>query len=660
MTLRNIRIGTKIWFPTLIAAIGFMVLVAIAAVMTRQDILAERTAQVRAVTDAARSIAAFYHQEAEAGRLDTETAQDLAATAIRAMRYGEGGSEYVFVNDYSGIAVVMPVRPDWEGTDLQGLKDVDGKPIVVALTRAAQTGGGAVDYRFPRPGSETAEPKISWASGFDPWRWGIGTGVYVSDVDAAALDQALDLSLAAGLVLLVAVGTGFVVIRGIVQPLRGLTTTMTTLAGGNLETEVPDTARRDEIGEMAGAIQVFKDNAQEVQRLQAAQASEQARNARRVKAEMLALTNALDEEVRSAIAEVLHGADSMQTATGDMAEAVSDTERGADAAAAASREAADNVDAVAAASEELSHSIAEIGTQVSNAVDVARRAVEEAETTNERIAGLAQAARQIGEVVDLISDIAKQTNLLALNATIEAARAGEAGKGFAVVANEVKTLANQTAKATENIADQIGGMQAATEAAVEAIAGITGVIGQLNEIATAISAAVEEQTAATGEISANAQRAASSTENASQNITTVSSSSETTGTHARSVRASVDEVRTRIEGMQTSLARIIRSGSDADDATSGARVVDTRVTLSFDDGRTESCTLHALSLGGVGTLDRVLRIDGDRSFRVALPGVGTLSGAVVTATDIATHIRLEIGEAESDALRAFVDRHARV
>ncbi|SDE86235.1 methyl-accepting chemotaxis protein [Rhodospira trueperi] len=658
MSLNSIRISVKIWFPTLVATLGIVTLIAVAVTFSRDAVVEERQAQVRAMAEAAREIAAHYHERAEAGELETATAQTRALEAIRAIRYS-GGAEYVFVYEYDGLARAMPPRPEWEGTNKLDLRDSDGEPMVADMIAAARTGGGAVSYRFPRAGQTKPEPKVSWAAGFDPWDWMIGTGVYVSDVDAAAMEKGLNLAAIALVVMALAAGTAFIVIRGITHPLKHLTKAMTALAGGNLETVIPDTNRRDEIGEMAGAIEVFKDNAQEVQRLQSEQATQQRRNARRVRGEMLALTNALDEEVRRALATVLSEAGTMHDAAIAMTKAVSETEHGADAAASASRDASNNVDAVAAASEELSNSISEIGGQVSNAADVARLAVDEANATNEHVSGLAKAANEIGDVVNLISDIAKQTNLLALNATIEAARAGEAGKGFAVVANEVKTLATQTAKATEDIAAQIGGMQAATNKAVEAIERISTVIGQLNEISTAISAAVEEQTAATGEISHNAQLAARSTQDSSDNINSVSQSSETTGGHARSVKASAEEVRTRVAAMQTSLERIIRSSSDEDREGNRLRTVNVAATLTFPNGSKQSCLLQELSLSGVGTLDRVMKDAQDKAFEITLSDIGTLPGSIVTTTDAATHIRLDVGDAETGKLKALLARYER-
>jgi methyl-accepting chemotaxis protein len=295
---------------------------------------------------------------------------------------------------------------------------------------------------------------------------------------------------------------------------------------------------------------------------------------------------------------------------------------------------------------------------VSTSANTAHRAMGQAEAANERVQSLSRAAQEIGEVVDLINDIAKQTNLLALNATIEAARAGEAGKGFAVVANEVKTLANQTAKATEDIGTQIATIQGATEEAVSAIADISKVITEINEITTAVSAAVEEQTAATGEISQNAQMAAQNTQVSSENIEQVRTSSDVTGGHAESVKRAAEEVRGRIRQMQDALEKIMRSGSEDERRASALHTVNISATLDFGHGKTVTCLLQDLSLSGVGTLDR--KLDGARGqeFTATIPNLGALPGSIVAHTGSGTHIRLDVSDAVAAQIESLVRKHS--
>ncbi|MQX36671.1 methyl-accepting chemotaxis protein [Roseospira navarrensis] len=446
--------------------------------------------------------------------------------------------------------------------------------------------------------------------------------------------------------------------RMLSRPLRSMTNTMERLADNDLTVDVPGLQRKDEIGEMAGAVQVFKDNGIKLKEMAAEQEVMHRRNARRVKAEMFALTNALEEEVNSAIALVKTQADAMHGAALEMSQSVSQTESQSDAASGASREAAGSVDAVAAAAEEMASSISEISRQVSSSAETAHKAMAQAETTNERIQGLNRAANEIGEVVDLINDIAKQTNLLALNATIEAARAGEAGKGFAVVANEVKTLANQTAKATEDIGTQIAAIQKATEEAVSAIGDISRVINEINEITTAVSAAVEEQTAATGEISQNAQMAAQNTQVSSENIEEVRASSDVTGGHARSVQESAEEVRNRVRLMQDALEKIMRSGSAEERRANMLHTVNVSATLEFRGGQKTTCLLQDLAISGVGTLDRRLEGERGQEFTTTIPDVGRCAGSIVAHTGSTTHIRLDISEDRAAKFESFIAAQA--
>jgi len=633
-------------------------LVILTGFIIRSELMQERLGLVRTAVEAAHSITESYYRRYKDGEFDEDTAKEMAKNAIRALRY-EGAENYIFVENFDGFVVVNGVRPEREGRNSMELVDSNGKFFVRELIQVARSGGGAVDYWYPRPGSDDPEPKVSWTEAMGPWQWAIVSGVYVSDIDAVAIRNALKMAWLAGIILVIAAGAAYVIIRGIVGPLRSLNETMKLLAGGNLGVDIPDTNRQDELGEMVETVRVFKNNAVEVDRLHAEQSTLARRNERRVRGEMLALTNALDEQVRSAIAKVLTQSDTMHKAANEMASAVKESASGAGAAASASRDASASVDAVAAAAEQLSSSIAEISSQVANAATVAQKAVSEAESTNQQVAGLARAASEIGDVVNLISDIAKQTNLLALNATIEAARAGEAGKGFAVVANEVKTLANQTANATEDIARQIGDMQSATDRAVGAIKGISTVIAQLSEITTAISGAVEEQNAATGEISQNAQQAAHSTQDTSENINRVSSSSEVADLQARHVREAAEGVRGLIRQMQTDLDGIV-SATKADGGRNNVlRTVNLAVTIERSDGRKVSCLLNDIASSGVAILDRSLGGQGGEEFVMTLPDVGTLSGTVVTCTESSTHVRLDVPDSLISTLDAFINRRQR-
>jgi len=343
-------------------------------------------------------------------------------------------------------------------------------------------------------------------------------------------------------VLAVAVAVALFVALRLSKPIVSITRTMETLSAGNTGIEVPGMGRRDEIGQMASAVQVFKQNMIDAERLRAEQKEAERRAEADKKAALAKMADRFEASVQGVVKGVSSSATEMQSNAQSMSSTAEETSRQSAAVAAAAEEASTNVQTVAAATEELSSSIAEISRQVAQSAKVAAKAVDEAARTNAQVKGLNDAAQKIGDVVKLINDIAGQTNLLALNATIEAARAGEAGKGFAVVASEVKSLATQTAKATEDIATQVGAIQSATGDAVKAIEGITGTIGQVNEIATTIASAVEEQGAATQEIARNVQQASKGTTEVSSNIAGVTKAAAETGQASGIVLAASGEL----------------------------------------------------------------------------------------------------------------------
>ncbi|MCP5093088.1 MAG: HAMP domain-containing protein, partial [Gammaproteobacteria bacterium] len=325
---------------------------------------------------------------------------------------------------------------------------------------------------------------------------------------------------------IVAGGTiAFLTSRSIAMPLISMTASMRKLADGDLEMEVPARNRGDEIGEMSGAVQVFKENAILVQKVEKEKKREQ-----HEKEEENKRTANITTEFSGSISTIIESVASASTELGQTAQSMSsiaeETSGQAVAVAAASEEASSNVQTVASASEEMSASIQEINSRLADTSQISKKAVEVVATTAGQMNTLAQTADKIGEVVSLISDIAEQTNLLALNATIESARAGEAGKGFAVVASEVKALANETAKATEGISGLILEVQSATGDAVSSIADIGRVIKQLDESSAAIAAAMEEQSATTREVARNVDEAASGTQEVSMSISGVTQASQ--------------------------------------------------------------------------------------------------------------------------------------
>ena len=344
--------------------------------------------------------------------------------------------------------------------------------------------------------------------------------------------------------------------RNLAGRLTRLASAMRAIADGNLDSQIPS-GGTDEITDMAKALEVFRQNAREVEAANARAMEEQHRASEERRTARLNLADEFESAVGAVVARVSDSAAGMRSTAGGMQSTAERTAGEAGSAASASEQAAASVETVAAAAEELSASIDEISQQVATSTDIAQQAVDDASKTNDTVLSLSEAANRIGEVVNLISSIAEQTNLLALNATIEAARAGEAGKGFAVVAAEVKNLANQTAQATEDIAHQIAGMQSVTGEAVTAINGIGQTIGRINEIATTVASAIEEQGAATREIAANVQQANTGTQVVSSNVAEVTRAASETGQAAGDVLSAADALAEEAHTLQSEVSSFL-------------------------------------------------------------------------------------------------------
>ncbi|WP_316980310.1 methyl-accepting chemotaxis protein [Shumkonia mesophila] len=388
----------------------------------------------------------------------------------------------------------------------------------------------------------------------------VGVAVIAKDVEdyVAAMNASLMTALAiGGLVLAIGLAVAGVIGHRIANPIRRMTEAMGRLAAGDLKADIPAQDRRDEIGRMAEAVAVFKENAIEKGRLEAEQEERDRQAEAEKRAAMLKLADTFEASVGHVVGQVSSAATEMQSSSESMSATAEETTRQAAAVAAASEQASTNVQTVASAAEELSSSISEISRQVTQASQIASAAVTEAEQTNIKVQGLAQAANKIGEVVALITDIAEQTNLLALNATIEAARAGDAGKGFAVVASEVKNLANQTAKATDEIGAQISGIQSATQEAVSAINSITKTISKINEVNSGVASAVEEQGAATQEIARNVEQASAGTQEVSANIGGVSQAANETGAAAGQINRAAGELSRQSETLRAEVDKFL-------------------------------------------------------------------------------------------------------
>lgn len=412
----------------------------------------------------------------------------------------------------------------------------DGKSVVriaVADTMVSQT---CVNCHNTAAGS----PKHDWKVGDVR---GVLEVTMVIDQQLAhgtALSTAIIASV--GLIGILLIGVTLVVTRSVTKPINGMVGAMKRLAKGDTTIAVPGGDRGDEIGAMAGAVQVFKDTIIEAERLRLEQVEAEKRGAAKRKSDMHRLAGEFEQAVGNIVNTVSSASNELEAAASTLSRTAETTQSLSTTVAASSEEASANVQSVAAAAEEFSGSVAEIGRQVLESRRIAGEAVKQAETTNARMTELSQSATRIGDVIKLITSVADQTNLLALNATIEAARAGDAGKGFAVVAQEVKALAAQTSKATDEISSQIAAMQMATEGSVGAIKEIGDTINRISEIAMTIASAVTEQDAATQEISRNVQRAAMGTTEVASHITNVSASANETGSASSRVLRSAQSL----------------------------------------------------------------------------------------------------------------------
>jgi methyl-accepting chemotaxis protein len=388
-------------------------------------------------------------------------------------------------------------------------------------------------------------------------RWAV-----IAEVDVAeAMQTATSVrNISVGVVVLVSIIGAVIALlfsKTITKPITSITAAMNVLAKGDNAVDIPYHARGDEIGDMAQAVKVFKDNAIERVRLEEEEKGHiKAREARQRKVNEL--TRNFDQVITNMLGKVKHSVEEMHGAANSLSANAEQTEQQSAAVSAATEEATANVQTVSAASTQLTASIDEISRQVSESSLILAEAVAQTQEANQKIESLAGAADEIGNVINLINDIADQTNMLALNATIEAARAGDAGKGFAVVASEVKTLASQTGEATEKIRNQITQVQAETNGAVETIKTVTDVINRVNELSTAIAGAVEEQNASTAEISRNVEEAARGTQEVSHNIQGVAQAASETGEMSQRVFNSASDLLTESDDLQTHVVKFLK------------------------------------------------------------------------------------------------------
>jgi methyl-accepting chemotaxis protein len=524
LSFANRPIAVKLATMTVVGAIC-MALVATAVLMVaRNQLISERTEKAQAIVDSAWQMADSFQKAAAAGKMTEEEAKARFFAAAGAIWY-ENHTNYIFMYDTeTGICVVNSGVPTLLNKNMREVKDANGLPFAAMMIDIAQKGGagGSIRYTFLRSSTDpTPLDKVAFVRGYQPWHLMIATAQYISAIDTSFWSMVRTASIVIVVLMLISIAIAWMITRSVVKPLTGLKERMASLSTGELATPVANTDRSDEVGQMARTVAVFRDAMIETNRLREEQAALEARQMQQRKADMNSLADQFEREVGEIITLVSTAASQLEGSAGTLSKTADTVQTVSQRAAGASSDASSSVHSVAAASEELASSVAEISRQVDASARIAGEAVDQAQKTDGRISALSQAAARIGDVVDLIKNIAEQTNLLALNATIEAARAGDAGRGFAVVAAEVKTLAEQTAKATGEISQQIADIQSATQDSVVAIKEIGATIGRISEISSTIASAVEEQGAATQEISRNVQRAAQGTSQGSADLADV-------------------------------------------------------------------------------------------------------------------------------------------
>ncbi len=539
-------LSAKIYSIVFLAVLGIGVLTLQASLVSKVDLKKSKAEELHHLVETALSTINALQNDVKAGNLTESKAKEAAMSLLSELRYN--GADYFWINSMDHRMLMHGTDPSTIGKDFTEAKDPDGLLYFQEFVKVGrQPGGGVVEYSWPHPGSTKPAPKLSYVQSYEPWGWIVGTGTYIDDLDALFWENLEDLLASAATVFLIIALVSFILATSLTRPIHRIVQSMLQLAEGNLDVEVDLSDRQDEIGNMNRALLIFRDNARERKALEQLQAQRDA-EAEAEKGRMVGeMADAFDKQVGSVITQVQQAAQQLGTESNGLAHRSLENNERLQAVQSAMEEASTNVETVASASEEMSVSICEISNQVTESGKVSQNAVDEVKRASNVISTLSNASLAIGKIVGLIQDIAAQTNLLALNATIEAARAGEAGKGFAVVAAEVKDLAAQTGKATEEISGQISAIQTSIGNAVEAVSEVELTIHQMTAISGTIAAAVEQQGVAAGEISENIVHAATGTREIANNTNVMSDLVKSNSESAETMSDNTNRLREQIE-----------------------------------------------------------------------------------------------------------------
>jgi len=620
----------------------------------------QRQNELSHLVQAAVSIAKEEYESIARDKVAPELAQKKAAERIGKLRYGNG--DYFWINDLTPKMVMHPIKPELNGQNLADNKDPTGKRLFIEMVDIVKRqGGGVVEYQWPKPGKEAPQPKLSYVAGFEPWGWVIGTGVYVDDLQAQLWDSKRSVMISALVIIVVLGAITLLIARRTSAALAAMSNALNQLGAGRFDIALPGLTRSDELGDMARSIEQFKRKTEDKVHNAAALEDDQRRLAERIKGEALQeMTDAVEREASSVVDEVAHGTGLMAESAKSMTDSTLSLEQNSSSVAAAAEQALANTQMVAKASAQLAASISEISASVSASRELTRKAVAASSEAQSTIAKLSDAADKVGAVTSLISEIAGQTNLLALNATIEAARAGEAGRGFAVVAAEVKTLAEQTAKATSEISQQIAEIQTSTRASVDSIGAIGEVISNVESVSTSIADAIEAQNNMTREISRTVEETSIAAREVATQIASVSREAGEAGRRSTDIRDGSIDVARKMQELRATLVGVVRtSTSDVARRLSSRLNINRPGTLKVN-GQQVPVTVRNLALGGALIEAVPVTLAVNAKVSLVVDGlIAELPGSVTRANDQSALVQFALdGEQTRQLTNILSDRKA--